>query len=308
VKEQCDPTQKVLVFWAVGKRGDARTLVRKNVQQLHASLDKSCWDVFLHHYAKGGKMDWYLSDPSWYDHEIQMSAEGPGFKFQLLKQHFLARSNRDWPSKYKYVWALDEDMDLSKAALDRFFWLVKTSHAAIAGPALIQPSGRLEYELQAPDENCAFRYTNFVEVIAPAIRIDALKVLIADCKDCIHNKTVWGLDNVWCGFVADQLNISDPSTACVITDEVSVIHRDYRTLKGKYALSTAGAQQSEKFRSIGSADALDIQKRYPSFFVPDGDVKALRCISAHRTSSSYQNQKAGHRSHGLAHLESEVNF
>lgn len=308
VAEECASSQKVLVFWAVGKRQDARMLVRSNVKHMHAFLQKNCWDVFLHHYAKGGKMDWYLSDPSWYDREIQMSAEGPGFKFQLLRDHFLARSNSDWPTKYKYVWALDEDIDLSKAALGDFFGLAKLSQAAITGPALMQPSGSLEYPFQAPDENCDFRYTNFVEVIAPAIRMDALKALIMDCKGCIHNKTVWGLDNVWCGFVADALQLSNPSTACVIVDKAPVIHRDYRTLKGKYAVSTAGAQESDKFRDIGSADAIDVQKRYPSFFIPNADVKAWRCVNHKHTFSSSENGQARHGSHSLARLVSEVGF
>ena len=65
-----------------------------------------------------------------------------------------------------------------------------------------------EYGIQAPNEHCSFRYTNFVEVIAPVISTDALRALVVDCKDCIHRKTVWGLDNVWCGFVANQLSLS----------------------------------------------------------------------------------------------------
>lgn len=308
VAEPCDSTQKVLLFWAVGQRQEVRTMVHNNIKQMHLSLHKTCWDVFLHHYNKGGKIEWYLSDPSWYDQEVHMSAEGPGFKFQLLKEHFLATNKDDWTMRYKYVWALDEDIDFSKASLADFFRLVKFSQAAIAGPSLIQPSGQLRYGIQAPNEHCSFRYTNFVEVIAPVISTDALRALVVDCKDCIHRKTVWGLDNVWCGFVANQLSLSDRSTACVILDDVPVIHRDFRTLKGKYSVPGAAAQESTKFRSIGNADAADIQKRYPTFFVADNEGKTLRCIHSQRNSSADRREETLPAAGSLAHLEREVDF
>lgn len=305
--ESCNWTKKVLIFWSVGNRPSAGKIVRDNVKQMHTSVPKSCWDVFLHHYAKGGKMEWYLSDPSWYDREVQISAEGPGFKFQLLKNHFLVRSN-DWRAKYEYVWALDEDIDLSKAAIGDLFRLVNISQAAIAGPSLIQPSGQLAYQIQAPNENCMFRYTNFVEVIAPFIRMDALHALVVDCQDCIHKKTVWGLDNVWCGFVADRLALNDHSKACAILDEVPVIHRDFRTLKGKYAATGSSARQSDSFRATGSADAADVQKRYPAFFVADEEGKTLRCVHSQSNFKLHDHRDVPQAARGLDRLVSEVDF
>ncbi len=41
--------------------------------------------------------------------------------------------------------------------------------AAINGPAFTQPGGPLQFRVQMPDEDCDYRYTNFVEVIAPLI-------------------------------------------------------------------------------------------------------------------------------------------
>ena len=161
---------------------------------------------------------------------------------------FFLKNMKEPPSEdfsltpYDYVWALDEDIDLANTDVAGLLRVADRDGASINGPAFTQPGGPLQFRVQMPDEDCDYRYTNFVEVIAPLIRVPALETLLTECEGCIHDSTSWGLDQVWCGFLdhhREEVRKNagafwepsyHPHRSCAVVDKTPVYHRDYLVL------------------------------------------------------------------------------
>merc|ERR1719387_3359767 len=84
---------KLLLFWAVGDRPQVQELVRKNVAHIRATAP-GCCSVALHHYTQHGRTRWYLAAPKWYEREVWHTSEGPGFKFEILRELFTRGGGR----------------------------------------------------------------------------------------------------------------------------------------------------------------------------------------------------------------------
>lgn len=269
------PGGQVLLFWPVGDGQRVLDLVRKNVAHVRRSAPDCC-DVALHHYTPRGKVRWNLAAPEWYRREVRHSTEGKGFKFQVLRRIFLD-GGRDWMLGYKYLWALDEDIDLTGTPVGTLLRLADASGAPVMGPALLVPKSArsLTFSVQAPRADCSFRYTNFVEVIAPLLRTSTLGALLVDCG-CIGERTSWGLDGVWCGYLASRRSEAQGG-ACAVLDAAPVVHRDFKTLAGKYA---PGGKEVAAFDAAGAADKEEVRRRFPQLFVSGEDIRTLRCVPA----------------------------
>merc|ERR1719421_1482331 len=143
-------------------------------------------------------------------------------------------------SAYDWVWALDEDVDFTQTNVSQLF-----EDADATGSSLVLPSFQqlesgpdialsgMNYPMQAPHSQCRFRYTPMVEVIFPLIRPAALWKILTECEHCIHKSSVWGLDRMWCSWTARKLNKAKEKN-CAILDQTSVLHRNFRSLPGKY--------------------------------------------------------------------------
>ena len=82
---------------------------------------------------------------------MQHSLSGVGYKFHFLQPlggqeaglSFLLKSLRraykagDWEKRYDYIWALDSDIDISRADVTEFLKVAKQIGASIVGPTFV---------------------------------------------------------------------------------------------------------------------------------------------------------------------------
>jgi len=213
----------LLLFWAVDSSERTQETIQANIDHVKdLGIDH---DVILAHY-RGSRKDW---DQQWYKQHVTKSLTGMGYKFRFLQKAYKAS---DWEKRYEFVWALDSDIDLSKADLHQFLEIARQMDAPIVGPTFVHKGGaslvqmqdssasviRREghsptrhhshhghqvsgpNEMQIPDPGCDFRHTDFVELTAPLLKSAVLKSILVDCQHCIHEKSDWGLDMMWCKY------------------------------------------------------------------------------------------------------------
>lgn len=234
IPERLSDDRKLLIFLPVGNSEEVMALMKSNVAHVRAQLDAV--DFYLAHYLEGGMEHWKKSLGPWYDESISFSAERPGFKFKLMRSLLL---ESDFSlSRYQWVWALDDDIDITMVLLPRLLTVAKSTGALIVSPAFTQlgetPQERkLVYPHQRPAD-CLFRYTRMVEVIMPIFESKALKEVLSSCEHCIHDSTTWGLDRMWCSWTAKRF-ARPLLEGCAISDTTVALHKNYRSLKGKYS-------------------------------------------------------------------------
>lgn len=263
ISEMGHHSKKLLLFWAVGTRDDAKELIQKNLRTARESAGDDCCEVFLAHY-KGGPDDW---PEEWYSANVVGHTEQTGFKFQLLQNAFKSGALNE--KRYDFVWVLDEDIELSNVGEN--LKIAEDSGALISGPAMWQTNRGVDWQINAVQQQCRYRYTNFVEVIAPLIRTEALEPILSDCEGCIHTNSVWGLDGVWCNFVASRLpKLVTPQTSCSIMDAAFVNHLDRKTLGDKH--------DNSDFRSVAKLDSEDTKRHYPQYYVDGDQQRTLKCV------------------------------
>lgn len=228
----------LLLFVAVGDFDRAGKLLKFNLEHLHSSLKGYCKvDVYVNHYD--GAKDYWKEHANkwgdgWYSRHVAYSSNTKGFKFQVM-QELLRDMNI---GSFTWVWAVDEDFNIANTDVKRFLQLSEHSGALISLPAFTQEGDTEEerelcYPMQAPRSDCLYRYTDVVEVIFPLFRPRALKQMLWHCDHCIGERTVWGLDRMWCGYTARQL-ARDPKKACAIVDATPMVHQNFKTLGSKY--------------------------------------------------------------------------
>eukprot|EP00913_Durusdinium_trenchii_P024246 g22765.t1 len=138
----------------------------------------------------------------------------------------------DWEKRYEFVWALDSDIDISKADVSNFLEMARHMNSAIIGPTFVEkehmvirreghsPTRHSRHhhgyqasgpnKIQEPDPGCDFRHTDFVELTAPLLKSSVLKQILVDCKHCIHERSDWGLDMMWCNYVSERFGHGCP--------------------------------------------------------------------------------------------------
>lgn len=268
---------RVLLFWAVSSEDRVMDLVIKNVDHLRQSYTGRA-DVFLAHYDHN-KQIWIERHGDWFQRNVKYSEEATGYKMQLMQQ--LLFTNDMHVSDYDWVWAMDQDIDFTDTNLVQLF-----KDAEDTGSLLVLPSftdsdngyqeDKLMYPMQSPHPDCSYRYVPMIEVIFPLIRPAALSAILTDCDHCMHEHSVWGLDRVWCAFAANRLG-KKREKACAILDQVSVIHRDFRSLPGKY---NKGGHLRKDFLDAGNADMNDVEEHHKKEYV-QGDrstISAYTCV------------------------------
>ncbi|CAK9037268.1 unnamed protein product [Durusdinium trenchii] len=236
---------RILLFWSVDGSKRTQDTVRANIR--HVKDLGIEHDVMLAHY-RGSPADW---NQKWYKEHVLKSISGMGYKFHFLQKAYEAG---DWEKRYEFVWALDSDIDISKADVSNFLEMARHMNSAIIGPtfvekehmslAAMQDSARVirreghsptrhsrhhhgyqasgPNKIQEPDPGCDFRHTDFVELTAPLLKSSVLKQILVDCKHCIHERSDWGLDMMWCNYVSERFG-----HGCALVDKTPVVHLDW---------------------------------------------------------------------------------
>lgn len=129
----------------------------------------------------------------------------------------LARLLADEPGAfdgYDVVWVPDDDLDVDAAGVEAFLAAFHRHRLALAQPALADGCF-WSHELTLENRGFALRYTNFVEVMAPAFSREALRA----CAPTFGaNRSGWGLDLVWSRL------LGDPRDAIAVVDAAPMIH------------------------------------------------------------------------------------
>jgi hypothetical protein len=106
------------------------------------------------------------------------------------------------------VWFPDDDLSLGPAAVERLFEAVHALDLWLAQPALTEDS-HVSHPVTLHHRGFTVRFTNFVEVMAPAFSRSALERCMGTFGESISG---WGLDRVWptlLGGPADRIAIVD---------------------------------------------------------------------------------------------------
>jgi hypothetical protein len=131
---------------------------------------------------------------------------------------------------YDVVWFPDDDLDIDAAAVERFLDVFRAHRLSLAQPALVDGC-YWSHELTLACSTFELRYTNFVEVMAPAFSRDALHA----CAPTFGlSKSGWGLDFAW------PIVLGRPRDSVAIVDATPMVHT--RPVGGGYVTQEAGAE------------------------------------------------------------------
>mmetsp|Transcript_98256 Transcript_98256/g.278227 ORF Transcript_98256/g.278227 Transcript_98256/m.278227 type:complete len:362 (-) Transcript_98256:70-1155(-) len=254
-RDAAGSTGKLLIFIAVGNSKEVMKAVAANIDHLRRTCG-GVMDVFLAHYDE--KRDFWLErNRSWYEESVTFHAESQGHKFLMASK--LLPPLLMYHGDYSWIWLADEDLYFKRIDISYMLESASRSGALIAQPALGFPRKRRsrrsatssacrlgereQCTVLKPDPRCRYRYTDFIEVMTPLFRQDALVTLLTHCTDhCFHNESVWGLDRLWCHWTAKKFEISFKKT-CVVLDHSIVEHLEYESLP-KYSGDTGTRNRS----------------------------------------------------------------
>lgn len=279
--EKAQGKDPLLIFWSVGSRDDVMDLVIKNTDHARSALKEV--SVFLAHYDMK-RQRWLDKHKKWYTKNVDNWAEKKGYKFQLATS--LIGTNAALLRKFGWVWVLDEDCDFSGTDVGRMIQLADKTESLLVIPAFTQSTeekstnpNKVLWTVQLPHDECQYRYSPFIEVIFPLLRPQALQLLSTKCENCMHNRSVWGLDNIWCSWTARQLK-RPAQTACAILDDSRVLHRNYQTLEAKYG--EKGIIMQRKFKAEALREKNDVQIHHPEDWYSSPGDRSLdgmtRCV------------------------------
>lgn len=160
-------------------------------------------DLFISYF--GDKKDRYKSECKYYE-----AKKGPKWSpiYDLI--------NRNWKDikYYNSIWFPDDDLTTTPEDINRFFELFDEYNLWIAQPALKRKS-YFNHSITRKHPNSIIRFTNFVEVMAPAIAPKQLQKLMPSIKE---SKSGWGLDHVW------PIILGLPTRKIAIIDDATITH------------------------------------------------------------------------------------
>lgn len=279
---------EVLIFWAVSSKPAVQELVRRNVEHARSYEGEGerplRFDVYLAHYDHR-QSDW-MADPDaerWYKDNVRYSWQKSGIKFRLAQE--LLTDTRVDLRAYDWLWILDEDADFRRIDLTLMLQDAQESGSVILTPAIIANDTQLAWNssdaaktsllsvsqevsassqsgcqpadqicnFQAPHRSCRYRYVNFIEVSFPLVRPKAFQAVRANCRNCFHRQSIWGLDHVWCRLAASAMKVNE-TVSCAILDRAGLIHQNFKTLSKWEPDATPGYREGDwtNFQAVRS--------------------------------------------------------
>lgn len=134
-----------------------------------------------------------------------------GEKFPNLDKYI--NDNLDFIKQYKYIWLPDDDIRINPEEINLLFSIAKKFNLSLCQPAM---EGYISHAITSPERKCLLRFTNFVEILAPLMSIDALLTLKSSFST---NQSGWGLDMVlW------PMMLGYPENKIAIVDAVVMTH------------------------------------------------------------------------------------
>ena len=142
------------------------------------------FDLILIYY--GDNNDIFLD----YRKDAMLCINQKGQKYPMIKNFII--DNTELLSKYDHIWLPDDDLLISTNAINSFFNIAKQHGIILCQPALI--NNQVAHPITKINDGTLFRYTNFVEVMAPLFTYESLMML---CNDFDLSESGWGLDVTW---------------------------------------------------------------------------------------------------------------
>jgi len=123
---------------------------------------------------------------------------------------------------YDFVWFPDDDIAITPAQIERFFEVMAEEQLDVAQPGLIGYANHMITRVQRP---FSVRWTNFVEVMAPAFSAHGLTLC---APTFLENVSSYGLDHLWWHVMGC------PQRGVGIVDEVPMLHTRSFQSKNRY--------------------------------------------------------------------------
>lgn len=120
-------------------------------------------------------------------------------------------------ARYRWAFFPDDDLEYGDGFAERFLGLLEAHDVALAQPALT-PDSYHTYPICVRRPDCLLRLTNFVEVMAPCFRRDALELLRATL-DAETSPMGYGFDLHW-PYACERHGLR-----MAVVDETPIAHR-----------------------------------------------------------------------------------
>jgi hypothetical protein len=145
-----------------------------------------------------------------FDNSCHFFHEEVGFKLPIYK-NFIEKNNI--LEKYNWIWMPDYDIEISKEDIEKLFKLSIEYNLNLSQPSLSHDS-YYSFDLLLHQANTKIRYTNFVEIMCPLFKSNALEKVL---PSLITSYSGWGQDYLW-AYLLEYKNIA-------IIDDIIIKHK-----------------------------------------------------------------------------------
>lgn len=159
-------------------------------------------------------LSYYGSTPGRFAQDADFWREIRGLKWPILHKHI--EEERSLIEKYDAVWFPDDDLLIGTEAINRMFDLFSAFRLSLAQPALSWDSYCSHFILLR-NRDTVLRYTNFVEVMAPVLNRNALRLLSPTFNQVRFGH---GLDYLW----PQMLKTGSGRDDVAVIDAVEMVH------------------------------------------------------------------------------------
>ena len=182
-------------------------IVRAGDGSLHpdwlAGSDARNWDLVVSYFG---------NDPERYriDDVVRIDSKGP----KWIPLQALIMDHPEYLERYDYIWLPDDDLQMSKQDMNRFFDICRDHGLELAQPSLTTDSP-MNHPLLINNSASKLRFTNFVEVMAPCFSAAFLRRALPTFSG---TQSGWGIDWLWPRLV------ENPDTGIAVVDDVVIRH------------------------------------------------------------------------------------
>jgi len=175
----------------------------------------------------------------WYHEDV-------GFKHHIYKRLI---QQRDLLDTYDWIWMPDYDVQLEQGEIERMFGIAQEYNLNICQPSLTRDSYH-SFPLVLNDPTKFMRYTNYVEIMCPLFKSEALKKVLWTFTITYSG---WAQDFLW----ARELNYE----RLAIIDDIQARH--IKPVESQYWKLPNGMNADQELESVVTLFALEKEKFWP---------------------------------------------